>query len=175
MAAFAIDFYVKPNFQPHVKCNMFTCKLLTCVGYLRRLWTCGPGGSLQITLHQLYRGTQQSSEEMIDLLENGGLHPRLDVAVDVRAVFDAVACTDACEPPGSSLKLHLVSVRDRLAQRIIRRTHWVDTRDMLADVFLRVVLIEHCGIRSAATAHSNWHIRRKPTSGSTTKAVSKQP
>ena len=31
---------------------------------------------LQITLHQTYSGTQQSPEDMIDLLENGGLYPR---------------------------------------------------------------------------------------------------
>ena len=29
--------------------------------------------------------------------------------------------------------MHLISVRDRFAQGIIRRLHWVDTRDMLAD------------------------------------------
>ena len=70
---------------------------------------------------------------MIDLLEHGGLYPSLDVAVDAKAVFDAVAATDACDPQECSLKLHLISVRDRFAQGIIRRTHWVDTRDMLAD------------------------------------------
>ena len=70
---------------------------------------------------------------MIDLLEHGGLHPQLDVAVDARAVFDAVAASDACDPQRCPLNLHLISVRDRLAQGIIRRMHWVDTRDMLAD------------------------------------------
>ena len=88
---------------------------------------------LQITLHQIYCGTHQSPEEMIDLLEHGGLYPSLDVAVDAKAVFDAVAATDACDPQECSLKLHLISVRDRLSQGIIRRMHWVDTRDMLAD------------------------------------------
>ena len=63
----------------------------------------------------------------------GGLYPASDVAVDARAVFDAVAAADACDPQGCSLKLHLISVRDRLAQGIIRRMHWVDTRDVLAD------------------------------------------
>ena len=37
---------------------------------------------------------------MIDLLEHGGLYPSFDVAVDAKAVFDAVAATDACDPPG---------------------------------------------------------------------------
>ena len=93
---------------------------------------------LQITLHQIYCGTPQSPEVMTDLLEDGGLHPKLDIAVDARAVFDAVAATDACESQGSNLKNHLISVRDGLAQGIIRQTHWADTQDMLADGLTKV-------------------------------------
>lgn len=59
--------------------------------------------------------------------------PATDIAVDARAVFDAVDAIDACEPQEGSLKFHLIPVRDRLAQGIIRRMHWVDTRDMLAE------------------------------------------
>ena len=88
---------------------------------------------LQVTLHQIYCGTTQTPEDMVDMLENGGLYPPLDICVDARAVFDAVAATDTCEPAESSLKLHLISVRDRMFQGIIRRMFWVDTRDMLAD------------------------------------------
>ena len=88
---------------------------------------------LQLTLHQIYRGTHQSPDEMVDLLEHWGIYPQLDIAVDARAVYDVVATTDACDPQGCSFKLHLISVRDRLAQGMIRRMHWADTRDMLAD------------------------------------------
>ena len=70
---------------------------------------------------------------MIDLLEGGLLYPPLDLCVDARAVYDAVAATDACEPAESSLKLHLIPVRDRMTQGLIRKFFWVDTRDMLAD------------------------------------------
>ena len=52
----------------------------------------------QITLHQIYCGTQQSPEDMIDLLEHGGLYPRSDIAVDARALHDPVAAIDVCEP-----------------------------------------------------------------------------
>ena len=88
---------------------------------------------LHITLHQIYFGTHLSPEEMIDLLEHGGLYPSLDVAVDAKAAFHAVAATDACDPQECSLKLHLILGRDRFAQGIIRRMHWADTRGMLAD------------------------------------------
>ena len=70
---------------------------------------------------------------MIDLLEGGSLYPLLDLCVDVRAAYDAVAATYVCEPAGSSLKLHFISVRDKMAHGLIRTIFWVDTRDMLAD------------------------------------------
>ena len=60
---------------------------------------------------------------MIDLLEHGGVYPQLDVAVDVRAVFDVVAATDVCDFQECSSKLHLISIRDRFAQDIVRRMH----------------------------------------------------
>ena len=53
--------------------------------------------------------------------------------VDANAVYDATEATAMCDPAGSSLKLHLVSVRDRMARASIRYLYWVDTRDMLAD------------------------------------------
>ena len=88
---------------------------------------------LQATLHQIYCGTSQSPEELIDLLEHGKLYPPVDVCVDARAVFDAVAASDVCDPSESSLKLHLISVRGRIACGIIRFLWWIDTRDMAAD------------------------------------------
>lgn len=86
---------------------------------------------LQCALHQIC-GTAQSAERMIDLLENCLMHPPLDLCVDPRAEYDAVAATDACAP-ASSLKLHLISVRDRMIHVAIGALYWVDTRDMPAD------------------------------------------
>ena len=70
---------------------------------------------------------------MIDLLEGGKLYPPIEFCVDAKAVFDAISAPDACEFAESSLKLHLISVRDRMTHGLIRRFYWVDTRDMLAD------------------------------------------
>lgn len=87
----------------------------------------------QCTLHQLYRGTAQSPQRMIDLLEGGLMYPPLHICADARAVCDATSATDVCEPAGWSLKLHLISVRDRTAYGPVRKLFWVDARDMLAD------------------------------------------
>ena len=57
----------------------------------------------------------------------------IDAVVDAKAVFDAIAGADACNPMECSLKLHLLSLRDKLAQGILKRLFWSDTRDMVAD------------------------------------------
>ena len=88
---------------------------------------------LQAALHQIYCGTDQTPQQLIDLLENGGLYPPVDLCVGARAVYDAIAASDVCDPQESSLKLHLISVRDRMAAGIVRFLFWLDTRDMLAD------------------------------------------
>ena len=70
---------------------------------------------------------------MIDLAERGKMCPPFDICVDARAVYDVISASDACEPAECSMKLHLISVRDRMAHGLVRKFHWVDTRDMLAD------------------------------------------
>ena len=55
------------------------------------------------------------------------------MCVDAQAVYDAISASDACVLAECSLKLYLVSVRDRMSHGLVRRPHWVDTRDMLAD------------------------------------------
>lgn len=59
--------------------------------------------------------------------------PPLGVCVDARAVDDAISASVVCEPAGSSLKFHLISVRDRMTYGHITKLFWADARDMLAD------------------------------------------
>lgn len=47
------------------------------------------------------------------------MYPPFDLCVDARVAYDAIAAIDACEPAGNSLKLHLISVRDRMAHGFI--------------------------------------------------------
>ena len=82
----------------------------------------------QSTLPQIYLGIAQSLRRMIDLLEKGKMYPPLDLCIYARAVYDAIAASDACEPAGCSLKLHLIPVGDRMAHGLIRKLYWVDTR-----------------------------------------------
>ena len=88
---------------------------------------------VQFLLHQLYYGTHQSSSQLARAQESGQLRPPVKAATDARAVFDSVAAPDICEPQESSLKLHLLSLRDKVFYRTIDSLFWADTRDMLAD------------------------------------------
>ena len=88
---------------------------------------------MQCALHQIYCGTSQTSEHVIDLLEGGKLYPPVDFCVGARAVYDAVSASDSCEFAGSFLKLHLIIARDRIAHGFIRKLVWVDIGDILAD------------------------------------------
>ena len=76
-------------------------------------------------------------EEMIIALEEGQLYPPLDLCADARAVFDVISATDICDPQECSLKLHFISVRNRMEEGMIRRLCWTDARDMLADEFTK--------------------------------------
>ena len=66
-------------------------------------------------------------------LESGGLTPRVEMAIDAWAVFDALTAQDASEPSESSLKLHVLAFRDRLFRGVCSILWWTDTRDMVAD------------------------------------------
>ena len=88
---------------------------------------------IQIAMHQLTSGEWLSATDMAQLLDQGGLEPSASLGLDALSVFDALSAQDVCDPAECSLKLHLLSIRDRLASGTIRFLYWHDTRDMIAD------------------------------------------
>ena len=88
---------------------------------------------VQILFHQIWCACDQSVADMATLQEEGKLQPPIKGVVDAKAVFDSIRASDVCEPAESSLKLHLLAIRDKLAAGILQQLFWGDTRDMLAD------------------------------------------
>ena len=119
-----VDFTVRR--QRRVVRSTFSAELNGLVDSVEQLFL------LQVSLQQIYYGISQTPGQMVDLLEVGSLYTPVDLSVDARAVYDAVAATDTCEPAEPSLKLQFLSVRNRMESGIIRQLHWVDTRDVLA-------------------------------------------
>ena len=88
---------------------------------------------IQIMLFELWFGCGQDSSKLANMQEDGTLTPEIWLSTDARAVYDAIAATDACEPAECSLKLHLLALRDKIRRNVVRYLFWLDTRDMLAD------------------------------------------
>ena len=88
---------------------------------------------IQYMMFEVWFGCNHKPADMARWQEEGLLQPDVLAATDARAVFDAVAAVDICEPAECSLKLHLLALRDKLARRVVKGLFWTDTRDMLAD------------------------------------------
>ena len=88
---------------------------------------------LQICFHQVWSGTTATATDLAKLLDEGGLQPPCEAVIDARSVFDCLAATDVGDLVEGSLKLHVLSIRERLATQALRCLWWSDTRDMLAD------------------------------------------
>ena len=86
---------------------------------------------LQLILHQCYCGG--NAEELLIKQEAGKLYPPIDLFIDAKSVKDAISAAEVCTPQEASLKLHLITIRDRLVRGLLRSVSWTDTRDMLAD------------------------------------------
>ena len=76
---------------------------------------------LQLAMHQIINGTSESAEILMEKLEQGELSPPIEVCIDARSVFDAIAASDITTPQEASLKLHLVSSRNRLEKGTLKR------------------------------------------------------
>ena len=88
-------------------------------------------------MHQVENGTHESAEQLMEKLEQGALSPPIEACIDARSVFDAIAASDITTPQEASLKLHLVSIRNRLEKGTLKRLWCVDTRDMVADALTK--------------------------------------
>jgi len=129
---------------------------------------------VQMTFYQIFGNPGVTATEMAKKMENGELEPPVEAVTDARSVFDSIAAQDVGELQEGSLKLHLLSVRDRLASGTLRRLWWSDTRDMLADGLTkgaasRAQLVE-CGEKGLfrvvhQPAMTSCHSGRKYTTG----------
>ena len=88
---------------------------------------------VQMGVHELICGAGATSSQLAKRLEVGTLQPPVDAGVDAKSVFDAIDATDVADLQECSLKLHVLSIRDKLMYGVLRDLWWVDTRDMLAD------------------------------------------
>ena len=75
---------------------------------------------LQLALHQCYCGTEESAEGLLIKMEQGQLYPPIDVIIYARSVLDAIAAAEVCTPAEASLRIHLITIRDRMSHGLVR-------------------------------------------------------
>ena len=73
----------------------------------------------------------------MDGLEACALDPPVDVVTDSASVLEAIKAADVGNLTEASLKLHLLSLRNRMERGVLRALYWTDTRNMLADGFAK--------------------------------------
>ena len=69
-----------------------------------------------------------------------------DRFIDAKSVFDAV-CAEITKCSDKALVLHTKALRDYIVSGKLRKFHWIDTRDMVADA-LNKGTIDRSAVRS---------------------------
>ena len=88
---------------------------------------------VQFTLEEIFNPGSSKPELMQELYSTGKLHFPMEISIDAKAVFDAIASQEYSPPAEATLVLHLHSIREQVRDGRITRLWWIDTRDMVAD------------------------------------------
>eukprot|EP00973_Karenia_brevis_P024974 3441839-Karenia_brevis.AAC.1 len=63
--------------------------------------------------------------------DSGDLLLEMDPFIDAKAVYDSPAAEVIKMPAEKTLYIHMLAVRDAIERGWIRRSSWIDTKDML--------------------------------------------
>ena len=88
---------------------------------------------VQFTLEEIFNPGSSTPEAMQKLYMGGQLHFPMELSIDAKAVFDAIAVAEYNMPTEATLVNHLHSIREQVRDGRITRLWWIDTRDMVAD------------------------------------------
>ena len=65
--------------------------------------------------------------------ETGKLLLPLEVCVDAKSVYDALASDPIRVPTEKSLYIHLLAMPDLIRRGVLTKVWWIDTQDMVSD------------------------------------------
>ena len=94
---------------------------------------------LAMTLQEVARGGADAAE-LLRWQRMGDLDIPIDVAVDAKAVFDALNAEVIKTPAERHLLLPLLAAREMMDLHLVDRLLWIDTRAMLADGLTKGVI-----------------------------------
>ena len=86
---------------------------------------------VQAALHEIEHGAMSASD-LLGVMMRGELSPPLQIILDARSVFDAIAANPVSTPADRHLRLHLLKAREFI-DRGMTTMWWCDTRMQPAD------------------------------------------
>ena len=124
-----LDFYARK--QTHVVRSTFAAELMAMIDAVQ------VGSLIHLVLTELYSEKTIAVTELARMQETGRLLLPLEVCVDAKSVYDALASDPIRVPTEKSLYIHLLAMADLIRRGILKKVWWIDTKDMAADALAK--------------------------------------
>ena len=140
-----LDFYARK--QTHVVRSTFAAELMAMIDAVQ------VGSLINLVLTELYSETTIAVTDLAKMQESGKLLLPLEVCVDAKSVYDALASDPIRIPTEKSLYIHLLAMSDLIKRGVLTKVWWIDTKDMASDALTKgsidrevVMLLSSAGI-----------------------------
>ena len=88
---------------------------------------------INLVLTELFTEKSLTASHLADLQEKGQLLLPMEVCIDAKSVFDALASDPIRTPAEKNLYIHLLAMSDLIKRGILTKVWWIDTKDMASD------------------------------------------
>ena len=85
----------------------------------------------------MYSETTITVTDLAKMQEAGKLLLPLEVCVDAKPVYDALASDPIRVPTEKSLYIHLLAMSDLIRRGVLTKVWWIDTKDMASDALTK--------------------------------------
>ena len=95
------------------------------------------GTLINLVLTELFSESTVAVNDLAKMQETGQLLLPLEVCVDAKSVYDALASDPIRVPTEKSLYIHLLAMSDLIKRGVLTKVWWIDTKDMAADALTK--------------------------------------
>jgi len=95
------------------------------------------GTLINLVLTELFSESTVAVNDLARMQETGQLLLPLEVCVDAKSVYDALAADPIRVPTEKSLYIHLLAMSDLIRRGVLTKVWWIDTKDMAADALTK--------------------------------------
>ena len=95
------------------------------------------GSLINLVLTELYSETTIAVTDLAKMQESGKLLLPLEVCVDAKSVYDALASDPIRVPTEKSLYIHLLAMSDLIRRGVLTKVWWIDTKDVASDALTK--------------------------------------